>query len=105
MDFEMVQELKSSTKVIKWLYLFDLLFIGCYLAIMFMFVGYVHPVLTIPYHVFNVIAAMILTSPSPFNPKKRIFQSLLFIAKKDNKVYRPISNHLAKQPTLHLKSE
>ena len=29
MDFEMVQELRSGTKVFKWLYLFDLMFIGC----------------------------------------------------------------------------
>ena len=55
MDFEMVQELRSGTKVFKWLYLFDLMFIGCYFAIMFMFVEHVHPALAIPYHIFNII--------------------------------------------------
>ena len=92
MDFEMVQELRSGTKVFKWLYLFDLMFIGCYFAIMFMFVEHVHPALAIPYHIFNLIAALIFTAKSPFNPKKRIFQTILFIAKRDTYVYHPITN-------------
>ena len=59
MDFEMVQELRSGTKVFKWLYLFDLMFIGCYFAIMFMFVDHIHPALVIPYHIFNLIVALL----------------------------------------------
>ena len=100
MDFEMVQELRSGTKVFKWLYLFDLMFNGCYFAIMFMFVEHVHPALAIPYHIFNIIVALIFTARSPFNPKKRIFQTILFIAKKDTYVYHPITNTLAEQSLL-----
>ena len=94
MDFEMVQELRSGTKVFKWLYLFDLMFIG------FMFVEHIHPALVIPYHIFNLIVALIFTARSPFNPKKRIFQTILFIAKRDTYVYHPITNTLSEQSLL-----
>ena len=104
MDFEMVQELRSGTKVFKWLYLFDLMFIGCYFAIMFMFVEHVHPALLympyLPPFIINIIVALIFTARSPFNPKKRIFQTILFIAKKDTYVYHPITNTLAEQSLL-----
>lgn len=100
MEFEMVQELRSGIKVLKWLYLYDLGFIFIYCMIMTMFADRVHPMLTIPFHIFNVIIGLIFTARSPFNPKKRIWQSLLYVAKKDTNVYHPISNTLAKQPTL-----
>lgn len=100
MDFEMVQELRSRTKAIGWMYLADLLFVGCFFAVMFMFADRVHPALQIPYHIFNIIVGLILTIRSPFNPKKRIFQTILFILKADKSCYHPICNILTQQPKL-----
>ena len=49
--------------------------------------------LQIPFYIFNFIVALILTTHSPFNPQKRIFQSLLYVIRKDRAVYQPIQTN------------
>lgn len=90
-NLTIVQELNAPIKVNRWLYLFDLFFIIGYLAVCLFFSRFVHGSLTIPYVVFSVVVSILLTLRSPYNPQKRIFQTVLFAVKKDRAVYRTIS--------------
>ena len=91
MSQTLIEELHTPTKVHKRLYLFDLCFVFLYFFI-FMIFGQerVHQALQIPYYVFNFVVALLLTTHSPFNPQKRIFQSILFYIKRDRSVYKPL---------------
>ncbi len=86
-----VQELNSPIKLNRWLYLFDLFFIMGFLAVCLFFSRLVHSSLTLPYGMFSLVVSILLTLRSPYNPQKRIFQTILFMVKKDRAVYRPIS--------------
>lgn len=86
-----VQELNSPIKLNRWLYLFDLFFIMGFLAVCLFFSRFVHSSLTLPYGMFSLVVSILLTLRSPYNPQKRIFQTILFMVKKDRAVYRPIS--------------
>lgn len=87
----LIEELHTPTKVYKRLYLFDFCFVLLYFFI-FMIFGQerVHQALQIPYYVFNFVVALLLTTHSPFNPQKRMFQSMLFYIKRDRSVYKPL---------------
>ena len=85
------QELNAPIKVWKFLYLFDLFFIISYFAVSAVFAGFVHSSLQIPYYIFTALMAVLLTLRSPYNPQKRIFQTVIFAIKKDRTVYHPIS--------------
>ena len=82
MQYTLIEELHTPTKVYKKLYLFDFCFVVLYCFIFIIFgQEHVHQALQIPFYIFNFIVALILTTHSPFNPQKRIFQSLLYIRK------------------------
>ena len=84
------QELKSGTMLNSWLFLFDFVFIIVYFGFFAMLRGLVHPVFEIPYHIFNVVVAFILTKQSPFNRGKRIYQTVWFALKREKIIYRPV---------------
>lgn len=86
-----VQELNAPIKINRWLYLFDLFFLIGFVAVSFFFSRFVHSTLTIPYLLFSLIVAILLTLHSPYNPQKRIFQTVLFAIRKDRAGYHPIS--------------
>lgn len=91
MKYIVPQELKSETKLWKWVYLSDLFFIIGYVAIMNLFNLFVPTVLELPYLLFNIIVALSLTISSPMNKKKRIYQSIFYFLITDKFVYKPIS--------------
>ena len=45
MRFTTVQELKSQPKLLSWLYAKDLVMIACFVCVMSVFQGFVHPAL------------------------------------------------------------
>ncbi len=92
MRYIVTQELKSRTQINKWLYLADLGFVGLFIACGFMFQGLVHQSLHIPYYIFNGVLGLGLTFRSPFNKRKRMFQSLYYLLLGDRILYKPISN-------------
>ncbi|MGL4483769.1 MAG: DUF5592 family protein [Anaerovoracaceae bacterium] len=81
------QEIRSQTKVIKGIYLFDLAFIISYYLFFSAFIANVHGSLTVLYHITNIIIPLILTRKSPFNSGKRIFQTIYFIIIADRSTY------------------
>lgn len=90
-EFIIPQELKSPTKINKWLYVADLMFIIIYFMSFKVLDVFVDSRLHIFYYIFNIAMAMILTAPSHYNPKKRIYHSLIYMLAKDRTVYHPIS--------------
>ena len=88
MRFTTVQELKSQPKLLSWLYAKDLVMIACFVCVMSVFQGFVHPAI---YFLWNILVGLVLALPSPFNVKMHVYQSFLLMIKKDRWIYKPIS--------------
>ena len=71
-------EIKSETYFGKGLFLFDLAFIAGYWFVLSNFEPILHNAMVMPYTIFNVLVAFILTRKSGRNQGKRLYQSLLF---------------------------
>lgn len=92
MKYIVVQDMKAETKVGKFIFLFDFFFLLAYAAISMMLVKMVHDSLTVPFYVFSGAVALFLTMKSPWNKKRRNWESLLLYLRKDKEVYAPEMN-------------
>ncbi len=92
MRYTTIKELKSPTKVNSFFYLFDLVFIIVYMVIASMLSDLVYPKLVILFYIYSFICSIMLVVHSPFNPKKRMYQSIYYFFIKSEDVYKPISN-------------
>ena len=77
-NYTIAMEIKSETYFGKGIFFFDVAFIVIYYFIFSLFEDLVHPLLVMPYTVFNVLVAFILTRKSSKNPGKRIYQEVLY---------------------------
>ena len=84
------EEIKSESHVAFWIYAKDFFFILIYGYGAYLLRGIVATPFQIPYLVFSVICAVVFTLPSPFNKKRRIYQSLLIYIKRDYMTYHPM---------------
>ena len=85
------EEINSESKVGLWVYAFDFFFILTYIIVSYLIRDMVVRKFKILYAIFTLVCAIALTIPSPFNKKRRIFQSLLIFIHKDRNVYHPIT--------------
>ena len=92
MRYIVTQEIKSETKVGKVIYVFDFLFIVVYIMVSYLLSYVVADELHVPFYIFSVIMAIILTMPSFANKKRRNYQSILLLVKKDRTIYKPVLN-------------
>lgn len=92
MRYLVSKEIKSETKVGKSMYLFDLFFLIIYMAVSFVLVNLVHPSWQLVFYLYSLVMAVLLTSKSYFNKKRRNYQSMAIILRKDTTVYRPVAN-------------
>lgn len=90
MRYRPAKEIKSQTKVIWKIYVFDFIFFVIYIYISFILSSMVHSKLKILYYVFSSLMAIFLTLPSRYNKKRRNYQSIFLLLKHDTNVYRPI---------------
>lgn len=86
------KEIRSESKVGLGLYGFDFFFLLIYAIATYMLADLVHPTLKIPFFIFSAIISIFLTLPSPFNKKRRNYQTLFILLKIDTNVYRPVKN-------------
>ena len=86
------QEIKSETKVGFGLYAFDFFFLIFYAMFTYILGNIVHDAIRIPYYIFSCIMGLTLTIPSPLNKKRRNYQSIIIMLRKDINVYRPVKN-------------
>ena len=92
MRYLVSKEIKSETKVGKSIYLFDFFFLITYMAISLVLVNLVHPSLHIAFYLFSFVMALLLTTKSYTNKKRRNYQSIAIMLRKDQTVYRSVVN-------------
>ena len=81
MEFQMIEELKAETRMIKWIDLKSTFIILGFTMFGFVFRGNVYGPLAIPFIIFNFLVGVIISSKSPWNREKRLWQSLLLYVK------------------------
>lgn len=88
-EYTIAMEIKSETYFGKGIFFFDLAVIVGYWFVMSNFEELLHPLLTLPYTVFNLGLAFVMTRKSSRNPGKRVYQSFLYriLAEKNAKWY------------------
>lgn len=77
-NYTIAMEIKSETYFGKGIFFFDIAFIVGYWFLFSMFEDLLHPLMAMPYTVFNIFIAFILTRKSSKNPGKRIYQEVLY---------------------------
>ena len=92
MRYLVSKEIKSETKVGKSIYLFDFFFLIVYMAVSFVLVNLVHPSLHIAFYLFSFVMALLLTTKSYTNKKRRNYQSIAIMLRKDQTVDRSVGN-------------
>lgn len=85
------EEIKSEAHVVLWIYARDFFFLLIFGYVAYALVGMVAKPFQIFYIIFTIVYAILFTIPSPFNKKRRIYQSLLIYLKKDISIYHPIT--------------
>ena len=91
-EFTITKEIRSQTKVGARIYAFDFMFLLIYAIICFVFRSLVSETLLVPYAIFSAVMAFTLTSPSPINKQRRVFQSIFIFLAHDYALYRPVKN-------------
>jgi len=77
-NYTIAMEIKSETYFGKGIFFFDVAFIFIYWFVFSLFEDLIHPLLAIPYTVFNIAVAFVLTRKSAKNPGKRIYQEVIY---------------------------
>lgn len=90
MKYLVTEDIESPSKVTKHIEAFDFFFILIYMGAAFMFMGGVYSALKPVYMFFSFAVAVFLTSKSSFNKKRRNYQSLMILLRKDYEIYVPI---------------
>lgn len=90
MRYKMINELKAQTKVFKFIYLFDVIFLVIWVAAGLMIKNTVYTDLQTAFLIVHIIFGLVLRASSPYNKQKRIFQGISFFITKDRNVYKPI---------------
>ena len=89
-EYTIAKEIRSQTKVGAWIYAFDFMFLVLYALTAYLFKSFVNEHLIIPYVIFNAVMALILTSPSRLNRRRRMYQSVFIFLSRDDTLFRPI---------------
>ena len=86
MMYDMPKEIKSKTKVYKYIYVQDFFFLIIYGAVTMVISSMVYSMLLIPFYIFSAAMAVILILPSYYNPKRKNYTSILLMLHKDSGV-------------------
>lgn len=87
MAYVLPKEIVSSVKLTKKLYVFDLVFIGVFMCVVWMLNFLVYPPLRTFYYIFMATMALYFRSKSSINPKKRKYHSIYYALVRDRKAY------------------
>lgn len=91
LEFQMIDELKAETRMIKWIDLKSTFIILGFTVFGFLFRNNVYGPLEIPFIVFNFLVGITFSFKSPWNREKMLWQSLLLYIK--NMVSRKSKYH------------
>lgn len=90
MKYTTTTEIKSESKISKWIYAFDFFFLIIYAVFTYMLQTMVSSKLRPVFWIFSIIVAISLTIPSPYNYRRRMYKSVILYLKRDQECYRPI---------------
>lgn len=90
MRYLVTEQIESPNKVTKHIEVTDFFFVLFYMAISFALMDFVHQGLRVVYMIFSAACCLFLTAKSPFNRKRRNYESMILLFSKDETVYRPI---------------
>ena len=85
------KEINSESHIFLWLFAFDFFFILVYIMVSLMLKNLVATKFQVPFMIFSIICAITLTLPSPYNKKRRIYQTILIYCNRDGSVYHQIT--------------
>lgn len=86
------QEINSETKVGKSIYLFDFFFLVIYMAVSLVIGNMVHESLRFLFYVYSFLMALFFTGKSFYNQKRRNYESIAILIRKDLDIYYPVIN-------------
>lgn len=92
MKYLVAQEIKSETKMGKSIYLFDFFFLIFYMSVSLVLANLVHPSYKVVFLIYSFIMALTLTSKSFYNKKRRNYESIAIMFRRDMNVYYPVKN-------------
>lgn len=99
MRYLTTQEIKSETKVGRSIYLFDLFFLIIYMSVSLILGNLVNETFRVFFYVFSLIMALLLTSKSHTNYKRRNYEAIILYFQRDTEVYAPVVNISKKTDT------
>lgn len=103
-EYTITREIRSETKVGLGIYAFDFFFLIIYAMVTFILRYMVHEALYVPFLIFSLLMAIFLTLPSAYNRKRRHYQSIIILLKKDYCVFRPVKN-VSKMPPSYIRKK
>lgn len=83
------EAIESSPKIGKSIYAFDFFFVFVFVAVSFGLKSLVHESVRSAYMIFSFMVAVFLTAKSSENKRRRNFESIYFLLKKDIVTYIP----------------
>lgn len=105
MKYLVAQEIKSETKVGKQIYLFDFYFLIIYMSVSLVLGNAVHSSLQVPFYIYSFLMALILTSKSYYNKKRRNYASIALLFQRDSGVYQKALNVSRKRDSMENREE
>ena len=87
-----VKDIKSETKVFKFIYIQDFFFLLFYMSVIYLLGNLVNVLLLVPFYIFSGLVGIFLTVKSSWNVKRRNWESLFIYLRRDMEVYKLIIN-------------
>ena len=92
MRYLVAKDIKSETKVSKNIYIYDFYFILIYMSVSLVLANLVHPSLKIVFFIYSLGMAVFLTAKSYYNKKRRNYESVMIMLRRDKESYSPVLN-------------
>ena len=92
MRYLVAKDIKSETKVSKNIYIYDFFFILIYMSVSLVLANLVHPSLKIVFFIYSLVMAVFLTAKSYYNKKRRNYESIMIMLRRDKESYTPVLN-------------
>lgn len=86
--YQIPKEINSPTELIRGFHFEQFAFVALYFLVFYLFQGFVHNMLIIPYYIFNVLVALALIAPCK-SPKRNNLSLFIYqmIKSRDEKIY------------------
>lgn len=92
MRYLVAKDIKSEMKVSKNIYIYDFFFILIYMSVSLVLANLVHPSLKIVFFIYSLGMAVFLTAKSYYNKKRRNYESVMIMLRRDKESYSPVLN-------------